>query len=394
MALRISDELRAKMNMALLASDHGAPLLVEATLPDEHRGMLSGLRASAERTIDEVTKNDTRRPNIYFDFVEDNEFNAFATSMGSDYFILVNTRVVVSIPALFRNLLSLPQFASHIGDPSLETRPPITTVPIGMHESRFIDAMSHVERLPKCPIRERAAARFSQTALNFLLLHELGHIRNGHLPFLFSGTDTMPMLPEAELKPPDDRNMLAEHTFENDANSHAVVHGVNAVIRLTRTTTPAPGDPLDALYATPEHTLYAYLLPVYTLLRALGRTPDWSHEEIWKSSHPPMAIRQYLLTALVSAHLARPGFNFASPEKPFEIARGVIMDVEQGFSILTGVTPNLKDFGLAAEYWRRGYGRQLTEFWITAYPRLEQLKLGGRLAPPEPWRDGPDDAMP
>ena len=110
-----------------------------------------------------------------------------------------------------------------------------------------------------------------------------------------------------------------------------------------------------------------------------------------RSGRARIRPRQYLLTALVSAHLARLSFHYASPDKPFEIAPQVIEDVERGFSLLTGVMPNLKDFGLAAEFWRHSYGRHLTEFWITAYPRLDKLKLGGRLAPPAPWRDGPDE---
>jgi hypothetical protein len=249
--------------------------------------------------------------------------------------------------------------------------------------------MSYPERQPKCPIRYRAAARFSQTAMNFLLLHELGHIRNGHLHFLPSGAGAMRILAEAESKPPDNRSMLANHTLESDADSHAVVHGVNAIFQLARMT---PGsDPLDVLYATPEHTLHAYLLPAYAVLRSLG-SPDWSPDTVWQSSHPPLAIRQFLLTQLVSARVARPEFNFASPDRPFEIARDVMMEVEQGFLLLTGVERGLSDFAAAMEYWRRTYGRQITEFWITAHPRLDKLKLGGWLAPPDPWHDGPHDA--
>jgi hypothetical protein len=225
--------------------------------------------------------------------------------------------------------------------------------------------------------------------MNFLLLHELGHIRNGHLHFLPFGTGAMRILAEAEAKPPDNRSMLAEHTLENDADSHAVVHGVNATFQLAST---KPGsDPLDVLYDTPEHTLHAYLLPAYAVLRSLG-SPDWSPDTVWKSSHPPLAIRQFLLTQLASAQVARPGFNFASPDRPFEIARDIMLEVEQGILLLTGVERGLSDFAAAMEYWRRTYGRQITEFWITAHPRLDKLKLGGRLAPPDPWRDSPDDA--
>jgi len=83
--------------------------------------MLADLRARADDKIMEVTKHDVRRPNIYFDFVEDTRFNAVAMAIDDDeYLTLVNTRVIAGIPDLFRNLFSLPEFAPRVGNPSLE----------------------------------------------------------------------------------------------------------------------------------------------------------------------------------------------------------------------------------------------------------------------------------
>jgi hypothetical protein len=103
-------------------------------------------------------------------------------------------------------------------------------------------------------------------------------------------------------------------------------------------------------------------------------------------------MRQYLLAPLVSAHLSRRNQPFVPHDRTNEIARDVILEVERGLSSLTGAPLDLSELSRAAELWP-AYGRQLTEYWITAFPELDKLKLGGRLAPPDPWRDAdPEEA--
>jgi hypothetical protein len=97
-------------------------------------------------------------------------------------------------------------------------------------------------------------------------------------------------------------------------------------------------------------------------------------------------MRQFLLAHLVNAHLARNKQPFVPHDRTYEIARDAILEVERGLSTLTGARPDLSEFSRAAELWST-YGRQLTEYWITAFPDLDKLKLGGRLAPPDLWRD-------
>ncbi|SDR33784.1 hypothetical protein SAMN05444161_2934 [Rhizobiales bacterium GAS191] len=407
MSTSIPEGKRKKINRELERSGYQGPLVVDDSLPSEHQGMLSDLRARAGHTIAEVTKADTVRPNIYFDFVEDMRFNAVALLLPkarpgaararaiqrtrvrqSDYFILINTRVVVDVAGLFRNLFALPQFAAHIGNPSLESELHIRAVPVTSRNASVIDIMPHHPRLPKCPARALIAATLSQAALDFLLLHELGHIRNGHLPYLFPGMAAQ--LAEAEAFPKGQDDALARHTLEMDADAHAVVHGVNDALALTGSTwSPETRKPLEKLYATPESTLYAYLLPIYALFRCFGKE-SWNPNTVWTSTHPPPAMRQYMIPGLVHAHLSR-GQQLVSPKKAFQSAREVIEDVERGISLLTGVIPDLTGFALAAQYFPV-YGRQLSEYWIKAFPHLDKLKLGGRLAPPEPWRDGPEEA--
>jgi hypothetical protein len=347
--------------------------------------MLSRLRAGAAIRIAEATENDTKRPNIYFDFVDDDmRFNAVAIVLDGDYFILVNAGAIMAIPALFRNLFSLPHFARQIGDPSREQEPPSRPTGASAPDASVTQGMPHPERLPKCPVRCKAAGRFSQTAMNFLLLHELGHIRNGHLLYFFSGAAGQ--LTEAEAFPRGQVDHLPRHTLENDADSHAIAHGVNEAIGFTGSTRSDDRKLSKALYATPETSLLAYLLPIYALFRCFGGRP-WTADTIWSGTHPPAAMRQYLIAPLVSAHLSRRNRPFVPHDRTYEIAREVILEVERGLSTLTGVRPDLSEFSRAAEIWPKFYGRRLTEYWITAFPKLDKLKLGGRLAPPDPWRD-------
>jgi hypothetical protein len=384
MSTRVPIALRNKVNRWLKSKDYQGLLVVDESLPAEHQGMLSRLRAGAAIRIAETTENDTKRPNIYFDFVDDDmRFNAVAIVLDGDYFILVNAGAIMAIPALFRNLFSLPHFARQIGDPSLEQEPSPRPARSAASDASVTQAMPHPERMPKCSVRCKAAGRFSQTAMNFLLLHELGHIRNGHLLYFFPGAAGQ--LTEAETFPRDQVNHLPRHTLEKDADSHAIVHGVNEAIGLTGSTRSDDRKLSKALYATPEASLLAYLLPIYALFRCFGRRP-WTADTIWAGTHPPAAMRQYLLAPLVNAHLARNRQPFVQRDRTYEIARDVILEVERGLSTLTGASSDLSEFGRAAELWP-AYGRRLTEYWVTAFPDLDKLKLGGRLAPPDPWRD-------
>jgi len=383
MSARVPITKRDKVDNRLALLGYGA-LVVDDSLPAEHQEMLERLRAGAALRIAEATKNDTRRPNIYFDFIDDGQFNAIATVLEDDYLILVTSGAVVSLPTLFRNLFSLPQFLPDVGDPSVETEVPPVSIGSASHHGSVVDAMPYPERLPNCSIRSSAAARFSQTAMNFLLLHELGHIRNGHLRYPLPGATGQ--LAEMEAVSQGEGEALARHTLENDADSHAVVHGVNETRRLTGPSRADDRTLDEAMYATSEASLYAYLLPIYALLRCFSRG-TWTADTIWTSTHPPPAMRQYLLAPLVDAHLSRRNRPFVPREKIYEIAGDVIAQTERGLSALTGSRPDLAEFDRAAKLWP-SYGRQLTEYWITAFPTLETLKLGGRLAPPDPWRDG------
>jgi hypothetical protein len=381
MGSRIPAELREDVNRELERDGYEGHLVDDEAEPAEVREMLDFLRDHADEIIRGITANDSRQPNIYYDFVEDSRFNAVALGLDSDYFILANTRTVFEIPNVFRNLFALPEFASQIGDPSLETHnAPQPWMP--QADADVFDLIAE-QRLPNCPVRNRAAATFSRTAMEFLLLHELSHIRNGHLHYL--GGEAPAHLTEAERELIKEQEAVVQHTIEIDADSHAVVLGANRALPLAGST-QATGDRLyEQLYATPESTLYAYMLPIYVLFRCFSRG-QWAPEAVWKRSHPPPAIRAYLLPALIDKILARRGQPYMEVDTIYSIAIQIVREAERCLSVITGNPANLGDFALASRQWPT-YGRQINECWIEAYPHLDKLKLGGTLAPPEPWRD-------
>jgi hypothetical protein len=95
-------------------------------------------------------------------------------------------------------------------------------------------------------------------------------------------------------------------------------------------------------------------------------------------------MRELLVPHLVDAHLLRWKPPLIESDRIFEIAIEVIQDLAQGFSMLSGTMPDRRPLALALQTWPI-YGRKLTECWIETFPQLDKLKLGGRLAPPNPW---------
>jgi hypothetical protein len=164
------------------------------------------------------------------------------------------------------------------------------------------------------------------------------------------------------------------------------VHGVNDVIDLIGCTwSQKDRKPIEQLHATVESSLYAYFLATFVLFSCFNRK-SWTAETIWAGTHPPAAMRELLLPHLVDAHLARRKPPLIASDRIHEIAIEVIKEIDQGLAELSGTAPNRRPLALAMRTWPT-YGRSLNECWIQAFPQLDTLKLGGRLAPPDAWRE-------
>ena len=374
MTSQIKGELRTRINRQLELQQFQSPLIEDATLPSEHQGMLAGLRERAASRIAEVTAEDERRPNIYFDFVEDARFNAVAMAIDSDYLIVMTSRALVDIPGVFRRLFALPQFAPHIGDPSKEKQFGVPYVPIDAPTMNLIDLLPYPERLPNCPQRGVVATRCSQIAFDFLLLHEIGHLRSGHLPYLFRGKPGQ--LAEADSVAKATADVVARHTFEMDADfacrraqceQHAFLDRAHMAGRASQGAGKAVRHGRGSILQLLPRDLrpVPLLWPVLMDCRNdMGPKPSAAGDPAIHASRScrgtsrarQCARRERLIPAV----------------KLYQITMNVIREVEKGLSQLTGVwvPPRLGD---AARTWLT-YGKKLNEYWIKAYPEPRQAE--------------------
>jgi hypothetical protein len=143
----------------------------------------------AAALIADVTRDDTSRPGIHFGFIDDRRFNARGMFVDPDSVILVTEGAIAALPALYRNLFSLPRFATHLGQASLERELEARHLSV-ITSAGLPELMRANQRMPNCPDRQAMAVLLARTALDFLVLQELGHIRNGHLGFLSGRTPT------------------------------------------------------------------------------------------------------------------------------------------------------------------------------------------------------------
>ena len=115
--------------------------------------------------------NDQSHNIIYFDYVNNGDFNALATSHKGSYFFGIFGGAIPKLYDVFVRLMSAPTVLPEVGDPSKENFNNVIT-------------SGHLECEPKDQNRLEHSVYFFETAIHFLLFHELAHIMRGHIEYL------------------------------------------------------------------------------------------------------------------------------------------------------------------------------------------------------------------
>jgi hypothetical protein len=124
---------------------------------------------------------------LYYDFVYNPSPNAFCRKIGAEYFIGLNGGLIELIHHIVFALCSEPTFLPDIGDPQVEVsvggefyeRGFETKKQIASANDSLILYVPH--RIPKSTSRKLLACFISELALEYVFLHELGHLMIGHL---------------------------------------------------------------------------------------------------------------------------------------------------------------------------------------------------------------------
>lgn len=353
-----------------------APLLVAI-----HK-RLADLRDWAERELYE------KRPKpLEFGLICSSQLNAFAyTSRPEDPnkldFIGLNIGAIATFHNTFNRILSRPESFPHVGNPKLEMANretiPFLSTDIFTHGFSF--------QSPNCPVRAYFAGELAQLATEFLFLHELGHLRNGHVDFVRNKL-AFDHLPEAFDGNNKRNENLIWQTLEFDADAAGLVLIASQIHMRFRIVSSGHHHPIadlnsafQSLYGTFESALQSLSYSVYIAFR-LFNLSEWSWVTQPNFSHPSELFRMGSIAPLFYELLtSKPIYN-SSPDDYMRRFGETVKYAEVDCGLIQGTDPDpsgIIDFISSSQ--RLVYLEQLKACWIEIRPFLNAYVRGGNLA--------------
>jgi len=299
----------------------------------------------------EVRAND--RDAIKFGFIDDINFNAFAIFPNT---IAVNLGSLAILLAIYRYMLATPQILPSIGDSSKEVEPP----PVSW--LGFVDAAI----MPKDPTRRAYSLYLASMAFDFLVRHELAHLRNGHVDFLNAEAGIQQIL---EINTQDSGiNLLDFQTMEMDADCYAARNGFQWFISreaelYTDTQTLVAGGPN-------RQTAYLWLFAIHGFFLAFYEAAV-AASEIQARTHPPTNMRQVIINATILEIITGP-----LAEMFREVVGPAVGDSSRAFAQLHGknVDPTYALTAINEEY--QAHSQRILSNWNSLRPRLLPFARG------------------
>jgi hypothetical protein len=315
------------------------------------------------------------------DFLENPTVNAHATILTHDY-IGIHRGTADTLLGIFGQILSHPSSWRCVGNPKAEMEERATGASFFSPGSER--TLCHV--VPRCPQRQHFTVNLSSLAFYFLVMHEVGHLRNGHLDVLKnSGIREL-----TEINPSNEftRDPLLRQTLEIDADAYAADKSIGFAIERIGIKadggSPAVGAFHDA-YADYERALRTLAFAVYVLFRIFG-TRDYPAESIGTATHPLSWLRLRITFQVIGDLVARATNGLVRPEQFYDYAFESIVEAEESIAMISArpvdlhwvkaaFDPDGSQTSVAAHL------AQITEKWAEIRPVLCLFRRGGTLAP-------------
>jgi hypothetical protein len=308
-----------------------------------------------------------------FGFAEHRFFNAFVHHTSKDIICLYTTPLRV-LWSYFNAMMDNRQIFAWVDD--VEVLGGAAPAPKGdlffIREAPLINEAGEAFR----PIRLRLARALFDVAADFLLMHEVGHIRNGHVALLQQRAGARPFreLPYEEADKLDIPEMQA---LEFDADGFAIQKVFERVHEQNPFADFAKGLLTDHRLAEDgAHTASWYFtwFAVYSVFRLFDEAMEIS--EIPLRMQPPAALRQACLLPAVAAVTGRNGWSGLSMQQWVDLATDAGLEAERTVTGLRRVKPDPHAY-LAA--WNGAAFDQIgvyLETWEKLGPQLAPLKRG------------------
>jgi len=281
-------------------------------MPDE-RATFQEVLNVCEAGIKQLLPIYKNPPNVYIAFVNDQALGATVIKDDGDYFIGLYMGSIIILHGIFGRMLCSPKVLPMLGDISQEETQKITNPFILSADIIFDNILNYPEQLrfPKDEQRRNAVLMLTNVAMQFLTLHELGHVIRGHYAY---------KLNKGKLE------TIISQGLEFDADFYAMHNGM-VIFRNT----------YFMVELTPDQhkrMMGLWLFAVSCLSRLCGLILHNS-ERLEEYSHPPAGMRLFMLLRNYERRLIKESEAFfgekLSSENIKDLIKNCIKDVENGF---------------------------------------------------------------
>lgn len=234
---------------------------------------------------------------------------------------------------------------------------------------------------PNCPIRFNFALLLADLALEFILLHEIAHLKNGHVDWLESEYFSLISV--------EDKNIRIQ-ACEMDADSEAVRWVMNrrferahrrAAVQFGTTCTAS--DLADfKLMENPQKLIHHILYSVYVVFR-LFDSKLWSLSSQENGAHPTHPARQSMIITTIGEIIKGNRYYGYSIEEYTSNLPLIIASAEKNFAFVQDVKPDPSR--ILSVYENNefiDYIEMLSVAWNSIRPELMEFQRSkGKLAP-------------
>lgn len=318
-----------------------APILTTAHLTPDNQGHVAMYSEYVISCIDQCKSIFMPTANISFCFVGTSMCNAFAhrSLAAPGHYFVVLLGGVLGIQRILDEILENKEVRRYLGVQ--------TDRPVDAHdpELSFLVAI----------------------AIRWLVFHELGHIKNGHLHLsretAFGSHSAEAMQEGGNLE----RNVTL-HTLEMDADAFACSQTINFL--------NSPASKVSSLTGL-ERKIRAFYVAMYAVMRSFDHK-NWSIQQLYRFTHPCGFLRHSLLGSW-GYSAAEQTSSLLNPERWVNIATEAVHCTEKALGNC-GVPQLPEDLPAFYPDEFASYNERLLGRWAKIREELEPHLLGGKLA--------------
>lgn len=371
--LRAIDEINA--TLAIIGYDEAWVLVEQRDDPITRIGQ--SLFKMARNLLDQMISDMQLSAKIHVCLVMDKgrDFQACAIRLGEDeYCIMIWLAAAIRTSASISRILSTSVSAEFFSADFPVSKNQLTS-PMG----DTFEAYAALSLLPILDLGTKLNEfrnQLDSTALEWLVLHELGHIVNGHLA-LGKTVNGVTYILEYDLEA--DRNENISHqALEMDADCFANLFCLQGA--LTRRLSIDQIDTGDEGKRV-EKRLQSYVFAVLAIIRGFDYAP-FEIETLFDSDHPPGGVRMGYLLAQMLMMEKEGKIDFGGVNVK-EATGKTAVSLERAISEATGIDGNGGNL-LAAFAIGDSFLAPVLSRWAKVYPELNAAKISPfKLAPPQ-----------